>query len=209
MAEAAALVRVPLSTLKRWVGGDRASGPGFLCLPRGRPRLLAFSHLVEVFTLATIRREHGVALERVRAAIEYVERRLSVTRPLLRARFMTDGVHLFVEQRGRLVSASEDGQVTMHDTITAHVARIEWDEAGVPVRLFPLVRAGGPEQPRSVVIDPERGFGRPTLAGTGVRVDVVVGRYRAGENTAGLARDYGVTEEAIEDAIRCELHATN
>jgi DNA-binding transcriptional MerR regulator len=61
VGEAAQLVRVPVSTLKTWVATD-----GLVNLPAGRPRLLAFSHLVETFVLAAIRRGHGVSLQRVR-----------------------------------------------------------------------------------------------------------------------------------------------
>src|SRR5271166_5669210 len=46
VAEAAALVRVPVSTLKAWIHGEGASKKGLLVLPPSRPRLLAFSHLV-------------------------------------------------------------------------------------------------------------------------------------------------------------------
>jgi uncharacterized protein (DUF433 family) len=70
-----------------------------------------------------------------------------------------------------------------------------------------MVRATDTDQPRSVVIDPERGFGRPTLADTGIRVDVIVDRYRSGETIAELAHDYRVTPDLIDDAVRCELRA--
>ena len=49
------------------------------------------------------------------------------------------------------------------------------------------------------------GFGRPTLVGTGIRVEVVVARYRAGESPAELAADYRVSVELIDDAVRSEL----
>lgn len=113
VAEAAALVRVPISTLKTWIHGEGASKKGLLVLPPSRPRLLAFSHLVEAFVLAAIRRGHGVALQRVRKAIQYVQRELHVERPLIHAKFKTDGVDLFVDQWGRLVNASKDGQVAI------------------------------------------------------------------------------------------------
>ena len=208
VAEAAQLVRVPVSTLKTWIHGE-ASSRGILILPASRPRLLAFSHVVEAFVLAAIRRGHGVSLQRVRRAIGYVKRELHVERPLIHATFKTDGVDLFVEQWGKLVNASKDGQVAMRGALESSLRRVDWDRAGVAVRLFPLVRAPGHEQPRSIVIDPERGFGRPTLAGKGVRVDVIVERYRAGESSADLAKDYRVPIDLIDDAVRCELRAAS
>jgi uncharacterized protein (DUF433 family) len=205
VAEAAALVRVPVSTLKTWIHGEKPSSRGLLVLPRSRPRLLAFSHLVEAFVLAAVRRGHGVALQRVRKAIRFVQRELHVERPLIHAKFKTDGVDLFIEQWGKLVNASKDGQVAMRGALETSLQRVDWDRDGLAVRIFPLVRSAAERQPKSIVIDPERGFGRPTLAGTGIRVEVVVGRYRAGESPPDLAADYRVPVELIHDAVRCEL----
>jgi uncharacterized protein (DUF433 family) len=209
VVDAATLVRVPVSTLKTWVHGEGASSRGLIVAPVSRPRLLAFSHLVEAFVLAAIRRGHGVSLQRVRKAVQYVERELRVKRPLIHAQFKTDGVNLFVEKWGKLVNASGDGQLAMRDALASSLRRVDWDRQGLAVRLFPMVRTADAEQPRTIVIDPERGFGRPTLAGKGVRVDIVVERYRAGETIDELARDYGVSVDLIDDAVRCELRAAS
>lgn len=206
MAEAATLVRVPVSTLKTWIHGA-ANPNGLLVLPRARPRLLAFSHLVEAFVLAAIRRGHGVALQRVRGAVRYVQRDLAIPRPLIHAKFKTNGIDLFVERWGKLVNASRAGQLAMRGSLESSLRRVDWDRNGLALRLFPLVRTLDTHQPRSIVIDPAHGFGQPTLTGTGVRVDVVVSRYRAGESPAELAKDYRVDVELIDDAVRCELRA--
>jgi len=209
--EAARLVRVPVSTLKTWLHGEGVSSRGLIHLPRNRPRLLAFSHLVEAFVLAAIRRGHGIALQRVRKAIGYVKRELHVERPLIHAKFKTDGVDLFIEHWGKLVNTSSDGQIAMRGAIESSLRRVDWDPDGRAVRLFPLVRAddAAQEQPRTIVIDPMRGFGRPTLVGKGVRVDVIVERYRAGESPVDLAKDYRVAVDLIHDAVRCELRAAS
>ncbi len=52
--------------------------------------------------------------------------------------------------------------------------------------------------------DLRRGFGQPTIAGTGIDARIVAERHRAGESVGELARDYGVGTDPIEDAIRCE-----
>jgi uncharacterized protein (DUF433 family) len=206
--EAAQLVHVPVSTLKSWIVGG-TSNRGILAVPPGRPRLLAFSHLVEAFVLAAIRRGHGVSLQRVRKAIRYVERDLHVGRPLVCLKFKTDGVDLFVDHHGKLVNASREGQLAIRAALESSLKRVEWDRTGLAVRLFPLVRGWGPDQPRTIVIDPQRGFGRPTLAGKGIRADVIAERYRAGDSIADLAADYRVPVDMIEDAVRCELRAAS
>jgi uncharacterized protein (DUF433 family) len=130
-------------------------------------------------------------------------------RPLINAKFKTDGIDLFVEHYGDLVNVSRDGQIAMREAIESSLQRIEWDKKGLAVRLFPLVRGADAAQPRAVVVDPLRGFGRPTLVGTVIRTTVVAERYRAGDSIAELAKDYGVTTELVEDAVRCELRAAS
>jgi len=129
--------------------------------PAARPRLLAFSHLVEAFVLAAIRRGHGVALQRVRKAMRFVQRELAVERPLIHAKFKTDGVDLFVDHWGKLVNASRDGQLSMRGALETSLRRVDWDRQGLAVRLFPLVRASGTDQPRTIVIDPRAALAGP------------------------------------------------
>jgi len=152
-----------------------------------------------------MRRGHGVALQRVRKAIRYVRRELHVERPLIHVKFKTDGVDLFVDQWGKLVNASTDGQLAMRGALESSLKRVDWDRNGLAVRIFPLVRSATDPQPKSIVIDPQRGFGRPTIVGTGIRVEIVVERYRAGESPSEFAADYRVPVELIDDAVRSEL----
>jgi uncharacterized protein (DUF433 family) len=218
LREAAGYARVPLATATGWVRGRRersttrrrAARPVIVPATK-QPTLLSFINLVELFVLADLRKTHGVPLQRVRPALAYVERILGIERPLAHARFKTDGLDLFVEQLvpepsgAALVNASAGGQVTVREALEARLARVEWDRRGVAVRLFPLVRSDAAVQPRSIVLDPLRGFGRPVIAQTGIRASIVAERYRAGESARDLAADYGVEVEQIEDAVRCEI----
>lgn len=84
------------------------------------------------------------------------------------------------------------------------LTRIEWDEAGIAQRVFPLARTRG-EQPRTILIDPRIGFGRPVINGTGIPTEAIVARHRAGESFLELAEDYGLKPELVEDAVRYEM----
>lgn len=46
------------------------------------------------------------------------------------------------------------------------------------------------------------GSGLPCFKGTGIRVEFVVGCFVAGDSIETLADEYGVTREAVVDAIR-------
>jgi uncharacterized protein (DUF433 family) len=88
--------------------------------------------------------------------------------------------------------------------LEASLHRIEW-EKNFAARLYPWVRAElDLNEPKSIVIDPRRGFGQPVIAGTGIEARIVAERYRAGESITSLAKDYGVKLDQIEDAIPCE-----
>jgi uncharacterized protein (DUF433 family) len=198
---AAQIVRLSPSTLRLWTIGPDAR----LIEPASfEPPLLSFSNLIEAFVLASMRRVHGISMQRVRKALRFVGKELRYERPLLHARFQTDGVSLFTEHAGHLLNVSKAGQAALRHVLDASLRRIDW-EKNFAARLYPWVRAEvSPDQPRTIVVDPRRGFGQPVIAGTGIEARIVAQRHRAGESITHLAKDYGVDFDHIEDAIRCE-----
>lgn len=196
-SDASWYLKLPRSTLRDWTGERGVIQPV-------TPRFLSFNNLIECYTLAAMRRDHGLKLARIRAALRYVSERMGAVRPLLHSNFTTDGVDLFVK-RGILVSASGEGQLPIQEIVRIYLRRVEWDSFQAPIRLFPLTRPGVQvDAPRRVVIDPQISFGRPVVAGTGVPTEVVAGRFGAGENPAEIAEDYGILEDDVLEALRWE-----
>jgi uncharacterized protein (DUF433 family) len=193
---------LPVTTVRYWtLGRDRYRPVIVLADPKAH--LLSFRNLVEIHVLSAVRRRHAVTLPAVRKAVEYLRRAFGSMHPLSDEKMKTDGKHLFVEKFGQLINASKEGQLAMEELLEAHLKRVERDDAGLPVRLFPFTRIK-PEGPQSVVIDPRVQFGRPCIAGTGVPTAVVVERFKAGEALSSLAEDYGRAVSDIEEAIRYE-----
>ena len=93
----------------------------------------------------------------------------------------------------------------MRELLKARLRRIDRDDKGFPLRLYPFTRADETEQPKNIVIDPFISFGKAVITGTGVSTDIVAERFKAGESADELAKDYGCEREKIEEAIRCEL----
>lgn len=214
VAEVAGFLFIPTATLRSWVAGRNyptaAGTKRFRPIIRtssDRPVLLSFRNVVEAHVLSAIRREHGVVLREVRSALDYVGREFGSNHPLADHEFQTDGIHLFVEKYGRLVNASEEGQIAMRELLQAHLRRVDRNPSGVPIRLYPFTRFRSTDEPRSVAIDPMVAFGRPVLIGTGIPTEVVADRFNAGESIDELAADYGRTRGEIEEAIRFERHA--
>ena len=204
VAEAAHYLGVPKSTLRAWFAGQRKFRA--VIRPADPKRLgLSFSNLVEAYVLAAIRRKHHIGLPTIRRGLRFLTERLGSKRPLLEQKFATKGVELYVEL-GQIINIARDGQIEMAELIRSYLERVERDPKGVPIKLYPFMRSQPlGEQPRTIVIDPEVSFGRPVIAGTGIPTAVLAEQFDAGDDVRDLAKEYGASEEAISDAIRCEF----
>ncbi|MEE9256057.1 MAG: hypothetical protein V3V56_02685, partial [bacterium] len=111
--EAARYLRMPVTTLRAWVLGQRYTSNGkkivfksIIILPDKMERLLSFNNLVEAHILDSIRRDFSVQLQKVRRAIDYLMKRFDSQRPLLERSFETDGIDLFISEYGKLINVS-------------------------------------------------------------------------------------------------------
>lgn len=208
IAEAAHYLLIPRATLRSWVAG-MSYGSGFfkrVIEPAAKsPVTLSFINLIEAHVLAAIRRKHRVDMRAVRRAIDFLKKEFGSPHPLADHKFETNGVDLFVEKFGQLLSVSQGGQLAVRELLKAHLRRIDRDDKGFPLRLYPFTRVDETEQPKNIVIDPFISFGKAVITGTGVSTDIVAERFKAGESADELANDYGCDREKIEEAIRCEL----
>ncbi|MGV3626714.1 MAG: DUF433 domain-containing protein [Betaproteobacteria bacterium] len=212
VGEAAHYLGVPESTMRSWFAGTSYSHQGnrrkfkAVITPADSKNLsLSFSNLVEAYVLTAIRRKHRIGLPTIRKGLEYLTGKLHSQRPLLTNQFATKGQELYVEL-GQVINLSRNGQVEMAEMILAYLERVDRDAKGLPIKLYPFMRSQPlRDQPRTVVIDPKISFGRPVLAGTGIPTAVLAEQFKAGDQPAELAKAYGAEEQAVWDAIRCEL----
>ena len=87
-----------------------------------------------------------------------------------------------------------------------YLARVEWDEWILPVRLYPFV-PGAAYSVRSIAIDPHIAFGRPVVARAGISTGAIAGRIDAKEPATEVAADYDLTVEEVEQAVLYERAA--
>jgi uncharacterized protein (DUF433 family) len=213
-SEVARLLKLKPSTVRAWCFGQRyaaRSGSPKMFAPIVVPadraaRLLSFANLCELHILGAITRTYGIPLQQVRPALDYDRRALGLRRPLLAEDFRTNGLGLFLEHAGLLVSVSQGGQTAMRGDFERALDRIDRGDSGNPVRLFPFTRAPvvTATQPKAVLIDPRIAFGRPVLASARVRTQVIHDRFGAGDSPAEMAGDYGVSEAEVLEALRYE-----
>ncbi|HJY76348.1 MAG TPA: DUF433 domain-containing protein [Burkholderiales bacterium] len=211
IVEAAGYLRLPVSTLRAWLLGQRyraGDEPKFfrpvIEIADRKDRQLSFINLVESFVLAGIRRQHEIPLPKVRKAVDYLRRTFNSNRPLAEEQFQTDGVDLFVEKMGSLIGATQEGQIQMREVIRDRLQRVLRDPKGVPEKIVLFPARGDKPRSTDVVIDPKLSFGRPVLDGFGVRTAILAERFDAGEDINALAEEYSAPVEAIQNAIRCE-----
>ena len=205
VAEAAGYLSIPASTLRSWVKGQRYR-------VRGKPRLfkpllkahrtglLTFNDFVEAYVLASLTRQFALPMARVRLGLDW----LGGNRPLLTQLFQTDGVGLFVERSGKLVDAVKGGQVAIREVLEDSLRRVDRDRAGQPSRVYPWIV--DPGERKVVSIDPRRAFGRPTIAARGLTVEVIADRFKAGDSIDLLTKDYDLSKDQVEVALRWGLH---
>lgn len=211
ISDAARYLRIPAGTIRSWTVGRKyptANGSNFfrplIPIRDFKPKLLSFTNLIEVHVLRAIRKHH-VDLDKVRDALDFIEEEFQASHPLARESFLTDGVDLFIERYGFLINASKNEQSELKASFNAHLERIEPDDAGLAIKLYPFTRSRDEDSPRLVVIDTRIAFGRLVIAGTGIAARVLLERYRAGDSIEYLAHDYNCDQEMIDEAIRCEM----
>ena len=203
--EAALYLRLPVSTLRAWIG--RQKNFESLVLPaQTKPLALSFINLVEAYVLASIRRKHRISMNKARNGMRFISDRFSSEHPLAEKDFETDGISLFLREADIIYDVSQGGgRRVLKEMIEQYLQRIERDPVGLPEKLYPFSRTGEPDEPKLIMIDPQISFGRPVLSARSVPTENIVERYKAGESTRELAKDYECARADIEEAIRCGL----
>jgi uncharacterized protein (DUF433 family) len=146
----------------------------------------------------------GVPLNLIRRTIDEVHQQLGKNYPFTSTTFKTDGRRIFME----LLDASGDGAlvdvVKRQDVIRKVIAPslregIELSIDDKAERWFPLKGS------RAVVFDPQRSFGQPILADSGVPTAAVAEALQAeGGDAQRVARLYGISPAEVRKASAFE-----
>ena len=216
--EAARILCLPISTLKAWTsaklwhggpsGKVRVRNP--LIIPPDNPGqlILSFTNLIEAHILHAIRRVHRIKISKAREAMNAIREEFESLHPLADVDLCAEGKSVVVKY-GTYVNVSAAKLREMEGAIKIYVKRIERDKAGIAC-FYPFVSEprieglGIEEQPRLVCVDPFVSFGRPVIAGTNIRTEMVAERWWAGDSMEELAEDYQLDKDLIEAALRYE-----
>lgn len=209
--EAARLIGARPAALRRWVQGYAYSVDGET---RAQPPLwplqyetgddkpiLGFRDLIEARIVRGLRAQ-GIGLPTVRLCLDRAREMVGDDHPFSSARFRTDGRKIFLEMtrdtgEPELIDLKSRQQL-FHRIVAPSFADLDFDEEAA-VRWWPL------KSRRSVVLDPQRAFGQPIVAQTGIATARLAEAYEAeGRSLARVARLYELPQGAIKDALAFE-----
>jgi uncharacterized protein (DUF433 family) len=200
--EAAFYVRIPANTLRAWtLGQDYITHTGvhrtfkpLIELADKKNKLLSFYNLVEAHILRFTTEERNVPFKNVRKALDFVHEKIPGKHPLLTHNFETSGKEIFIQYLGQTINATAYGQQAMREILDKYLALIPRDGYGLPIRVFPI-------HSKRLAIDPLFASGKPIVKDKGITASVLWGRSKSGESPLEIARDYGLTEIEVQEAI--------
>jgi uncharacterized protein (DUF433 family) len=195
VAEAAAYVGVARGTLRHWIKPPTNGGRAVIEV--STEGQLSFYNLLEAHVLRVVTKR-TTWLRRVRLGVEQLRREAPEDpHPLLNRDLRTASGYrnLYIRTvTGAVENLSFGGQYEFRQLLANHLRRIESDASG-PYRLRPY-------HYQHVAIDHRVSGGRPVVRGTGILVEFIARRLRAGERPESLARDYKINVADVIEARR-------
>ena len=218
IGEAARYLAVPSSTLTNWAYGyhrSRSDGGKVSAVPvitAVRPAhrhdpAMPFIGLAEAYTLAAFR-QAGVPMQRIRPAIDALERELGLSHALASRRLYTDGAEVLYDYAqhaddtpegdvARELVVVHNNQRVFTEAVEQYLSQVDFASDGYAqlIRL-PQYRVA------EITVDPDHAFGRPRFTRGGASLDDVIDLFRSGEPVDAVAGEFGLTRDEVEDAIR-------
>jgi uncharacterized protein (DUF433 family) len=200
ISEAAFYLHIPATTLHAWTQGQSYMTGGvhrtfmpLIVLADPKHKLLSFYNLVEAHILRSTT-ERGVPLRSVRKALEFVRESIPGDHPLVTHDFETSGKEIFIRHLGATYNATRHGQGAMREILEKYLILIPRDSQGAPMRVFPI-------ESRRLAIDPLFSSGKLIVKDRGITASVLWGRNKSGESIREIAKDYGLEEIEVREAI--------
>jgi uncharacterized protein (DUF433 family) len=186
--------------------GPAVAAPLVTALPAARPNpaTIPFIGLAEALVIAGFRRR-GLSMQKVRAALDALEREVGVAHVLANRTLYTAGASILWDYARKVKDADIEalvephtGQKTFVEAVQQYLQLISYDADWWASRIeLPGF------QPSHVVVDMQRGFGRPILDHHRLPVDAIVERFYFGRDSIpDIAADLELEQSEVENVIR-------
>lgn len=206
--EAAHIIRVPAHKVRRWIFGYQNKGVDYAGLWEREirePGVIGFHDLLELKLVHEFR-QHGLSLAVIRQAARIAREEFHTSYPFARQQFHTDGKRVFLEAakqvEAHLVDVISKQYVMEQIYRPSFLASIDYSPIGDAERWYPMNDDHHPD--KSIVLDPQRAFGKPILTESGVPTRVLYDAYRLNEPLEVIAANYAVTPEDVKQAVLYE-----
>ena len=210
MAEAARYLSIPAPTIRAWFLGFDYPRKNFKPVIRKAAaidRRLSFSNLVEAHVLRALRTKHGISIGAVRKAIDDVQDKLGIDRLLISPKLKAAAGRMLLDLYSDLIELPMSGRIVIRHAFEHHLEAVVHDPRGVPVKLYPWMPDPLGKPRTTIMINPEVAFGTPVTTCRGISTAVLTDMVDAGVGLDDLAAEYGLSSEAVGDAIRFERAA--
>lgn len=206
--EAARLLKTSPAIVRRWLEGHTyiRDGERRVADPLWRPRLgkvddqlsLTFRDLIELrFVKAFV--DQGLSFRAVRACLGLARECVQVDQPFSTGRFRTDGKTIFLEG----IAGSKDPElIDLRKKQYAFKSVIERTFKDLDIEADEVLRWRPFNGKASIVVDPERSFGQPVAAASGVPTEALADAVRAEGSVARVAALYEVDRAVVADAVK-------
>lgn len=205
-ADADYLANVSRGTARRWLAGyayHDTHGQRVVQPPVTpgvqREESVSFADLVEIAAIGRLK-EVGFSLRMIREIVRNCQEILGVQRPLTTLRFKTGGREIFVDRGDVLLEVGRKKRMqAWNEVLKPFLQELDYDANQLVARWWPLGRS------TPVVIDPQYGFGFPVVAKSGVRTEIILERFRAGDLKEQISADFNIEQVHVERALQFEL----
>lgn len=212
-AEAAWIVGVPTNTFRNWAHGyayktttERivSKDPLITLAPEHNRMRVPFLGLAEAYVLDALRLA-GIPMVRIRPAVESLKQGMGLSYALLSERLMTDGVEVLYDYIGDEAEAAQgkvglavvrgDKQVVFREVVEQYLRSVTYED-GFITSLEPRRFGDG-----VLSVNPRVNAGQLSFADSGVRVEDVLRRIRAGEPLRDVAHDFDLPAKSIKTVL--------
>jgi uncharacterized protein (DUF433 family) len=209
--EAARQLRIPATTLIRWLEGEQRGGTWYPPVlreePTGQPEI-TWGEVVEARYLRAYRAKN-VPMQRLRPFIADMRQQFGVPYPLAHFRPFASGQRLLLEVQDqlqlpeslRMIYEVNTGQLILDPRVVGFLDRVEF--ADTPGQEAVRIRPAGKDSP--VVIDPGISSGASTVRGT--RTEILAEQASAGAAVDEIAEDFRLPVDVVKAALSYEWSA--
>ncbi len=207
-AEAARLLGVAQSTLNYWLEGGVRRGKSYRPIirtePTGSRSPVSWAEFVEAGLLRGYRRDLGVRMAELREFIDLLRSDFAVPYPLADRRPWVSGRELVYEAQERShldpefwIVTNVGGQLLLLPPGDDFYRRVTWSPLGVAAAWRPA-----DSERSTVVIDPDRRFGKPSVAG--ISTEAIWEHASTGEDEDEIATVFDLSLADVRWALSYE-----